>query len=104
MSEHNTLQQQMSAIIAKALKDEAFHGRLLSNPKATMEQEGITLPPGMNVHVYEDIPTTIHLVLPGKLQADEPRDLSDAELEHVAGGWPGFLDNALSSQHGNEPE
>jgi hypothetical protein len=86
MSEHNTFQQQISAIITKALKDEAFRSQLLSNPQAIVKQEGITLPPGMNVQVHENTPTTIHLVLPGKSQASEPRDLSDAELEHVAGG------------------
>ena len=86
MSEQNTLQQQMSAIIAKALKDEAFRGRLLSNPKATVEQEGITLPPGMNVHVYEETSTTIHLVLPKKPPTGELQELSDEELKEVAGG------------------
>ena len=30
--------------------------------------------------------------------ADPMQDLSDAQLEHVAGGWPSFLDNVVNRQ------
>jgi hypothetical protein len=84
MSQQNPMQEQ---VIAKAMKDEAFRQELLSNPKAVLERElGVTLPQGVTIQVHEDTPTTLHLVLPMKPQAGEPQELSDAELEQVAGG------------------
>jgi Nitrile hydratase, alpha chain len=97
MYEQNVFQQQKSAIIAKATNDEAFREQLLDNPKAALERTlGITFPQGVTIQVHEDTPTTLHVVLPVNSQAGKPRDLSDAELEHVAGGWPAFLDNAVA--------
>ena len=46
--------------------------------------------PAVKVQVHEDTPTTLHVVLPVNSQEGKPRDLSDAELEHVAAGWPDF--------------
>jgi hypothetical protein len=78
-----TLQEQ---VMARAMKDEVFRQELLNNPNKALERElGITLPKGVNVQVHEDTPTTVHLVLP--LQSHyAPVELSDAELEQVAGG------------------
>jgi len=96
MYEQNTLQELMPAIIAKASKDEAFREQLLNDPKAALERAlGITFPQEVTIHVHEDTPTTLHLVLLVNSQEGKPRDLSDAELERVAGGWPGWLDNAV---------
>jgi len=84
MSEQNTLQEQ---ITAKAMKEEAFRQRLLSNPKETLERDlGILLPQGVTVQVHEDTPTTINLVLPMRPPTGEPQELSDAELEQAVGG------------------
>ncbi|HXX79496.1 MAG TPA: NHLP leader peptide family RiPP precursor [Ktedonobacteraceae bacterium] len=97
MYEQNTLHQQMPVIIAKASKDEAFREQLLNNPKAALERAlGITIPREVTIQVHEDTPTTFHLVLPENSKEGNPRDLSDAELEHVTGGWPKFLDNAIN--------
>src|SRR5207249_5484104 len=68
--QQNTLQQQ---VIARAMKDEAFRQQLLSNPKETLQSKlGITLPVGVSVHVHENTPTNLHLVLPAKTQTGEP--------------------------------
>ena len=84
MPEQNVTQQQ---IIARAMKDEAFRQRLLSNPKETLEREfGITLPQGVTIQVHEDTPATLHLVLPIKQPLGAMQELSDAELEQVGGG------------------
>ena len=97
MYEQNVFQQQKSAIIAKATNDEIFREQLLDNPKAALERAlGITFPQGVTIQVHEDTPTTLHVVLPVNSQEGKPRDLSDAELEHVAAGWPDFLDNAVT--------
>ena len=61
-------------LIDKAVADEEFRARLLSDPKAAVEEElGLTIPAGFNIVVHEHMEsTTTHLVLPpsGKDRAD----------------------------------
>ncbi len=82
MSQQTPIQEQ---IIAKAMKEETFRQELLSNPKEAIERAlGISIPQGVTIMVYEDTPTTLHLVLPAKVQT--ATELSDVELEQVTGG------------------
>jgi hypothetical protein len=82
MSNQNTVK-----IMAKAMKDEAFRQQLLSHPKTTLERElGVTLPDDLTILVYEDTPTTRHLVLPRPAPPGEAGQVADAELETVVGG------------------
>jgi hypothetical protein len=71
------------------MKDDAFRQKLLAEPAAALEEElGTRLPDGVEVRTLEETAKTIYLVLPpggsGDVQANE---LSDLELETVAGGW-----------------
>jgi hypothetical protein len=72
--------------VARAWQDEAFKQELLRDPKAVVERElGITIPAGVNIRLHEETPTELHFVLP----LDPARagvELSDAELDAVAGG------------------
>jgi hypothetical protein len=80
-----------SRIIAKAWKNEAFKQEFLSNPKPIIEQEfGVELPAELNVSVYEENSTSLYFVLP-ILPQIEGRELSEEELESVAGGFIGGL-------------
>ena len=90
-AEQNTLQERIIAlrpqIIAKAMKDEAFRQHLLTNPKQALERElGLAFPPGVTVQVHEEMPATLHLVLPMKPLASALSELSDEELKEVSGG------------------
>jgi len=86
----NQKKQLEQLIIEKAMKDELFREQLKSDPKETIERElGFKIPASLNLTVLEEDPQTVFLVLPdrgGSLLADE---LTEAELEGVAGGWGG---------------
>ena len=74
-------------LVERSLQDEEFRQRLLDDPKGTLEQElGTRLPEGFRVRVVEESAQTIYLVLPGASAVGEGEELSDRELEAVAGG------------------
>jgi len=87
-------------LIERSLQDESFHQELLADPKAALEQElGIRLPEDVQVRAVEETADTIYLVLPSASPSGEGGELSDRQLEAVAGGWgnpgTGFPSDAL---------
>jgi hypothetical protein len=56
--------KRMAQVVAKAWSDEAFKKRFLSQPKAVLEEYGITLPAEMNVKVVEQTENLMYVVLP----------------------------------------
>jgi hypothetical protein len=75
-------------IIQRSLQDEDFRRRLLEDPRAVVEQElGTRLPEDVRVVAVEETADTIYLVLPSASPLGEGGELSDRELEAVAGGW-----------------
>ena len=75
-------------LIEKSVEDEAFRQRLMEDPKGAVEQDlGARLPEEVRVVALEETPDTIYLVLPGtRMAGAEGVELSDRELESVAGG------------------
>ena len=74
-------------LIQRSLEDEDFRQRLLDDPKGTLEQElGDRLPEGIEVRVVEESAQTIYLVLPSASPTGQGGELSDQDLEEVAGG------------------
>jgi Nitrile hydratase, alpha chain len=75
-------------LIQRSMQDETFRRRLLDDPKGTLERElGSALPEGVEVRVVEESADTIYLVLPPGRSADvQAGELSDRELDTVAGG------------------
>lgn len=74
-------------LIGKATADEEFRARLLSDPKAAVEEElGLTVPAGFNIVVHENIAAdTTHLVLPPSAA------LGEGDPQEAAGGTPPHL-------------
>jgi hypothetical protein len=75
-------------LIQKAQEDSAFRSSLLSDPKGAIEQElGTSLPAGVQVQVVEETSNSLYLVLPQASSSGAGGELSDSDLEAVAGGW-----------------
>ena len=78
-------------LVERAVQDEQFRSLLLSDPRAAAKQElGIELPASVRLHVIQESPSDLYMLLPlkpatikGMVAGDE---LSDTELEHVSGG------------------
>jgi Nitrile hydratase, alpha chain len=75
--------KQWGQIVTKASQDEKFRKRLLADPATVLKESGMEVPAGIRLRVLENTDQDLHLVLP-PLQKD--KELSDAELEGVAGG------------------
>ena len=74
-------------LVQRSLEDEEFRQRLLDDPKGTVEQELATqLPEDVEVRVVQESADTIYLVLPSASPLGEGVELSDQQLEEVAGG------------------
>jgi len=71
----------LQRIIAKCWEDEAFKAKLLADPAATLEAEGVELPEGVTVNVLEDTAQVRNLVIPA-----QPGRLADELLESMAAG------------------
>jgi hypothetical protein len=80
-------------LVQRSMEDDSFRQRLLDDPKAAVEQElGTRLPEGFQVSAVEESAQTIYLVLPSASAVGEGEELSDQELEAVAGGSDTWLE------------
>lgn len=84
----NQRQQLEQKLTEKAMKDISFRQQLIENPIASIEAEtGIKIPDAMKIIVLEEDPQTVYLVLPCVPFNNIEIELSEAELETVAGGY-----------------
>jgi hypothetical protein len=87
MEQRKIVEQQ---IIEKAMKDEDFRRRLITDPRFTLEQEtGMRIPDCMNIKVLEEDAQTFYLVLPPNPTISEDGELTEADLIGVSGGYDG---------------
>lgn len=79
-------------VVLKAWRDSAFKEELLKDPKGTLERQlqelhaEAKLPEDLEVEVLEESTKKIYLVVPQHPEELTDRDISDEELEAVAGG------------------
>jgi Nitrile hydratase, alpha chain len=73
-------------VLAQAVQDSAFRARLLADPKAVFTEMGLSIPPEVKIQAVQETAEQYYLVLPAAAGRRAGPSLSDAELEHVAGG------------------
>jgi hypothetical protein len=80
--------KKMGQLTAKAWADANFKKKLVSDPAATLKAEGVDLklPAGVSLRAVENTEKVFYVVIPAR-----PTDLSDEELEKVAGGVIGCV-------------
>jgi hypothetical protein len=74
---------QWGRIVAQAWQDDTFKRRLLLNPMSVLDEFGLDVPAGVQVRVVENTDHLMHLTIPA---TPPERELSDDDLEKVAGG------------------
>ena len=79
--EENERNRKTARLIAKAWSDPAFKARLVADPGAVLRAEGFHIPDGQEIRVLENSENLHHFVLPAA-----PDELTDEQLERVAGG------------------
>jgi hypothetical protein len=88
------------SVIDRAETDPVFHAHLLQDPKAAIEEQfGIPLPADIRIRVVEEQPGEVVLVLPAQ-STGSGEQLSEADLEQVAGGLETFMCSWIPGDHG----
>lgn len=86
----DSIQKLVDQARAKAWVDKGFRKALIADPKKAIEELfGITLPEKLKFNILEEKPDSITIVIPAQLNDGE---LSDDQLDAVAGGWGCFCD------------
>jgi hypothetical protein len=79
-------------VIERANTDPEFRKLLIEDPSAALrEVTGVPLPSNINIRVVEEQPGEVVLVVPAR-GMESGTQLSEAELEGVAGGGAGGSD------------
>jgi len=86
-------------IVEQAQNNPKYLEALKADPRSLMEKQlGSAIPAGVNIKVIEESPDTYYIVLPAV--AAEGAELSDSDLEKVAGGGTVKGDASCDSAQG----
>ena len=93
MAHSNDRHSMEKALISRAMKDDAYRQRLMSDAKGVLRDEfGMNLPADLDMQVVQETPNKVYLVLPAAPSASAP--LSRGEVANAAAdcsGWGSFV-------------
>jgi hypothetical protein len=75
-----------TGLMARLATDDALREAIKADPRDVLRREGVDVPAEMQVKVVESTPDTLYIALPPKAEGGAEGELSDVELEGVAGG------------------
>src|SRR4051812_40964696 len=85
MATQQVSRAEIEEVITRNLKNPQYRQAFLKSPKALVEKQlANTLPADLDIKIVEEGPNTIYFVVPYEVAAGS--ELSDADLEQVAGG------------------
>jgi hypothetical protein len=85
MAANWTRGQLWDKIVEQAQSNPKYYAMLKTDPRTLMEKQlGTAIPKSVNIKVLEETPDTYYIVVPAF--AKEGAELSDSDLEKVAGG------------------
>ena len=86
-------------VVDQAQKNPKYYAQLKADPRGLMEKQlGTPIPKNVNIKVLEEASDTYYIVLPAF--AKEGAELSDSDLEKVAGGGTVKGDASCDSAQG----
>jgi hypothetical protein len=74
----------LSKAVIRAASDQAYRAKLINDPMAALDDEGVVLPDGIDVKGVENDAAIVYLVLPEA--SDDDLGLTGDELQRVAAG------------------
>ncbi len=80
-------QEIINNLISNAMKNDEFKQRLISDPKGALEEQlKVSLPANLKITTLEEKSDQLYLVLPINEEIPPSGELSDMQLDNVAGG------------------
>lgn len=74
-------------VLDRAMADPAFRAQLVDSPHRSLsELYGVTIPESADVRVFEESDASHYVVIPPDMSSLS-EELTDEQLEAVAGGW-----------------
>ena len=74
-------------VLSRALGDADFRKELIESPRASLSSlYGVAIPENADIRVFEESSNSHYVVIPPDLTR-MTEELTDAQLEAVAGGW-----------------
>jgi hypothetical protein len=72
--------EHLRRIASRALDEDDYRQRLLSDPVGVLKQEGITVQAGVNVVVHQNTEQEVHLVLPTGFQEAHQLNADETDI------------------------
>jgi hypothetical protein len=80
--ERKDQRKKVAKVIAMAWSDESFKEKLLSDPRAVLEANGIDVPEGFKIKMLEEKDDTRFFILP-----QPPEEISVTDIEDRLAAW-----------------